>query len=149
MRPEDAAAERLGRHQGVALKWYLVGDDGVPEDVRAVFQRPGQPPPIAFAGEGGVYDLEGPYLYQCSVADAGPPIVSGAGRRLPGAIIKDAPSGGSADAGGIAGVIDPVSAGVDNDRLSQQGQGVIEADALLPGAEGLGRSGHGRGGVIG
>ena len=84
-----------------------------------------------------------------SVADAGPPVVPGAGGGLPGAVVKDAPSGGRADAGGITGVIDPVGAGVDNDRLSQQGQGVIEADALLPSTEGLGRSGHSMGGVIG
>ena len=84
-----------------------------------------------------------------SVADAGPPVVPGAGGGLPGAVVKDAPSGGRADAGGITGVIHPIDAGVDNDRLSQQGQGVIEADALLPSTEGLGRSGHSMGGVIG
>ena len=83
-----------------------------------------------------------------SVADAGSPVVPGAGGGLPGAVVKDAPSGGRADAGGITGIIDPVGAGVDNDRLSQQGQGIIEADALLPGAEGLGRADHSVGGVI-
>lgn len=81
-----------------------------------------------------------------SVADAGPPVVSSAGRRLPGAIVKDAPSGRAAHAGGVARVIHPIDAGVDNDRLSHQGQGVIEADALLPSAEGLdlNRGGVGR-----
>ena len=83
-----------------------------------------------------------------SVADAGPvvePLAALAGS--PGAIVEDAPT--AAATGGHTAVV--VQADVEDQQVAIQGLGLIGvgADTLLPGAEGRGRSGHGRGGVIG
>lgn len=66
MNPEDIAYEAKYKREHRGMEWYLCGKQDS-DGFRVYHQLPGMPPPIAFAGEDGIWDLDGPYLIRANM----------------------------------------------------------------------------------